>query len=177
MIGLIIAVAVAAMVVLYIYNILKSLKNMVYDGFAKLDAQLKRRYELIPDFVALVKSYSALEQDALESVIRAMSSVGTYSNLSLKEKLRIDEAIGDNISRLISLGDSYTNLRLTDGFEEISNELAKLEEELVKSRRYYNACISTYNMKLQQFPNTLFAEAFGFETMEDFATMPNEIRR
>lgn len=177
MIGLIVAIAVTAMFIWYIYNTLNALKKMVYEGFEKLDVQLKRRYELIPDFVALVKNYSALEQDAMDNVIRSMASAGAYTNLSLKEKLKIDEAIGDNITRLISLGDSYTNLRLTDGFETISNELTKLEEELIKARKYYNACVSTYNMKLQRFPNMLFAEAFGFETMEDFATMPNEIRR
>ena len=177
MIALIAAVAITTMFVWYIYNRTNALKNMVYDGFMNLDKELKKRYELLPEFIVLVKGYATLEQDALDNVIKSMPSMGTYSSLSLKDKLKVDESIGDCVTRLISLGDSYTNLRLTEGFEEVSNKLAKVEEELLKARRYYNACVSTYNMKLQQFPNRLFAEAFGFEVMEDFATMPNEIRR
>ncbi|MBR6688838.1 MAG: LemA family protein [Clostridia bacterium] len=172
MTGLIIALTTTGVIVFLIYNKLVTLRNMVEEAFSTMDVYLKKRWDLIPNLVAIVKNYANFEQEALERVVRARAL--TYSSMSMNDKLEADKNMADGVLKLVALGESYPNLTANENFIELAKELVKVEDEIAKSRKYYNGCVRVYNTKLQQFPNTLFAEAMGFKTWDMFAAEQNE---
>ena len=169
---LIAAILVTVVIVLLIYNKLVMLKNMVEESFSTMDVYLKKRWDLVPNLVATVKEYAMFEREALENVVRARTM--NYTNMSKKDKLDADATMSDGVVRLIALGESYPNLTANESFTNLADELIKLEDEIAKSRKYYNACVRMYNTKLEQFPNTLFAGAMGFSKCDMFAAETHE---
>ena len=168
------AIIAVSVIVLLIYNYLVNLRNLVKEAFSTMDIYLKKRWDLVPNLVATVRAYATYEQEAFENVVRARTM--NYSDMDMKDKLDADKTMADGVAKLVALGESYPNLMASESFSNLAKELTNIENEIAKSRKYYNGCVRLYNTKIEQFPNSLFAGAMGFEKWEMFAAEANERR-
>ena len=159
MITVIIIVGIAltiAISLILLYNGMVNGKNMVDEAWSGIGVQLKRRHDLIPSLVSAVKGYMTHEQDTLTKIaeLRAQA-VSASSSGSLSS---IANAVSEN----------YPDLRASENFMQLQEQLALLEDEIQLSRRYYNGTARDQNNRVLQFPGNLVARAFGFGKIEYF---------
>lgn len=159
-------VALAAM-----YNNLVTLRNRFKNAFAQIDVQLKRRYDLIPNLVEVVKKYMQHERETLEAVINARNSAvsannqaagnpgdpGAMKNLSAAEGM-LTGALG----RLFALSESYPDLKANQNMAQLQEELSSTENRVAFARQAFNDAVMSYNIGREKFPANLIAGMFNF---------------
>lgn len=166
-----IIIGVVVLLVLYVfmtYNSFIKLSNQVKEGFATMDVYLKKRWDLIPNVVETVKGYVQHEKDTLENIVNLRNSA--YENMSQDDKIGLNEQLSSGIGRLLALAENYPDLKANQNFMDLSAQLARVEEDIANSRKYYNAVVKNMNNKVQMFPSNIFAGIFGFKTMKMFET-------
>jgi LemA protein len=157
-----------------IYNRLIALKNEVKNAWKQIDVQLKRRHDLIPNLVSVVKGYMQYERDTLEKVVsaRARALAATY----LPEKAAAENVLTQALGRLFAVMENYPVLKSNLNVLELQEELTSTENKISFSRQLYNDLVANYTTKLEIFPNTLVASLFGFRT-EGFFSAEKDDRR
>ncbi|MGN1371793.1 MAG: LemA family protein [Candidatus Coprovivens sp.] len=158
--------------VLVIYNSFVKLNNKVKEAFSTMDVYLKKRWDLIPNIVDVVKGYAKYEKDTLKDIVEKRN--GIYDNMSDYEKIKTNEQLSNEISRIIGLVEAYPNLKANDNFKELSAQLTKVEDDIANSRKYYNGVVKIYNNKVEMFPNNIFAKLFGYKSKLMFEMTANE---
>lgn len=166
------AIAAIILFLVSIYNSLINLRNRVKNGFAQIDVQLTRRYDLIPNLVEAVKGYMKHERETLEAVINArntaVSSLDTAkldpSNAAAMQQLGQSEgALGAALGRLFALSEAYPDLKANQNMIQFQEELTSTENKVAFSRQAFNDAVLTYNNKAENFPNNIIAGMFNFE--------------
>jgi len=161
----IIAGIVIAIVLLFValtYNKLIQLRNKVKEAFSTMDVYLKKRYDLIPSLVEVVKGYAKHETDTLQNVTK-MRSEAKQGNLA--DAIHGEMKISDALKSIFVVVESYPELKANTNFLDLQGKLSKMEEEIAFSRRYYNGSVRAYNNQCQMFPFNLIASIFGFSTL------------
>ena len=154
------------------YNNLVVLRNRVKDGWAQVDVQLKRRFDLIPNLVETVKGYAKHENSTLTEVIEARNK---FQNATTPEEEM--EASGDlnkALSRLMVLTESYPELKANQNFLGLQSDLKDCEEKIAISRQFYNDTVLNYMNKREMFPSNIVASMFGFENIKYFEITEDE---
>ena len=146
-----------------IYNGLVQSRNRVDNSWAQVDVQLKRRYDLIPNLVETVKGYASHERETFERVTQARSAAQAASGPA-------EQAQAEGF-----LTQAYPELRATENFQNLQNELAETENKIAVSRQIYNDTVLTYNNKVQQIPTNIVASMTGFERREFFEAGPEAV--
>lgn len=159
-------VGLAAVFFVLLYNGLIRLKNKVEEAWSDIDVQLKRRYDLIPNLVSTVKGYAKHEKSVFEEVTKARTAAMDASNPAEKE--RAENMLSGALKSLFAVAENYPDLKADQNFLDLQQQLAALEEEIQKSRRYYNGNVREFNTKIQVFPNNLFANMLGFKNYDFF---------
>ncbi len=148
-----------------IYNSLVSLRVRSGEAWADIQTQLKRRHDLIPNLVETVKGYMSHERGVLEKVTElrgaAMGASGPAAAAQAEGQLT------QALRSLFAVAENYPQLRATENFMNLQQNLGQIEEQIQLSRRYYNAVVRDLNTRIQSFPSNLIASTFGF-TMRDF---------
>lgn len=160
----IIVVAIVVLLVLWLvssYNGFVRLRNKSEEAFSAMDVSLKKRYDLIPNFVETVKGYAKHEQDTLQAVINARNMAMNAN--SPEQKIANDNALSGTLKSLFALTESYPDLKANQNFLSLQNQLSRIEEEIAGSRRYYNGVVNKYNTKTEMFPGNILASLFGFK--------------
>jgi len=147
--GLAIALAVGAA---WLYNRLVAARNAVREAWAGVEVQLKRRHELIPRLVEATRAYADFERSLLARVASLRSGFDPEA----------EEAISDELARLLLVAEAYPELKASGNFLELQRALAEVEDDLALARRYYNGAVRVYNTVLESFPANVVARAFGF---------------
>ena len=163
------------LIIVYIFvtfNSFIKLNNKVKEAFATMDVYLKKRWDLVPNLVETVKGYAKHEKSTLEKVIELRNAI--YDNLSDNNKIKTNERITENISRIMLLAESYPELKASENFRSLSKELTKIEDEIAQSRKYYNAVVRMFNNKVETFPNNMIAGLLGYKTKLMFKTNGSE---
>lgn len=143
------------------YNGFVRLRNKSEEAFSAMDVSLKKRYDLIPNFVETVKGYAKHEQDTLQAVINARNMAMNAN--SPEQKIANDNALSGTLKSLFALTESYPDLKANQNFLSLQNQLSRIEEEIAGSRRYYNGVVNKYNTKTEMFPGNILASLFGFK--------------
>ena len=143
------------------YNGFIRLRNKSEEAFSAMDVSLKKRYDLIPNFVETVKGYAKHEQDTLQAVINARNMAMNAN--SPEQKIANDNALSGTLKSLFALTESYPDLKANQNFLSLQNQLSRIEEEIAGSRRYYNGVVNKYNTKTEMFPGNILASLFGFK--------------
>lgn len=144
------------------YNKLIKTRNKVDDNWSQIDVQLKRRFDLIPNFVETVKGYAKHEKDTLESVIKARN---TYLSANTPdEEIAADGELTKAISKLFALTESYPELKADTSFMNLQEQLKETENKIAAARSFYNDTVLIYNNAVQLFPTVLIAGLLGFKT-------------
>lgn len=158
---LIAVAAVAAVILMVLYNRLVHRRNLVSEGWSGMDVQLKRRHDLIPGLVEIVKGYASHEQETLEEVTRLRQVSQITSDIG--EKGAVESGITADIKKIFALVESYPDLKADQNFRNLQTALTETEENLQYARRYYNGTVRDLNVLVQSFPTNLVAKLFGFK--------------
>jgi len=149
-----------------IYNRLVSKREEVNEASSDIEVQLKRRADLIPNLVEVVKGYAAHEKEVLEKVTEARTRL--ISAKTVKEGLEADNMLTEALKTLFAVAENYPDLKANQNFLQLQQELVNTEDKIQASRRFYNSVAQEYNTTLKIFPNNLIAQFFGFKPVEYF---------
>ena len=165
---IIVAAAIALLIVFFIgtYNGFIRLRNKCEESFATMDAYLKKRWDLIPNLVETVKGYATHEKETLESVIRARNMA--MGSQSISELQKGENALAAGLKSLFALSESYPDLKANQSFVNLQDQLQTLENDILQSRKYYNAVVKSLNTKRELFPQSLIAGMMNLEKKEYF---------
>ena len=166
-----IVVAIVAWVIIA-YNGLVGLKKRAKEAWARLDVQLKRRYDLIPNLVETVKGYAVHEKELFEKVTQArVSAMGAQG---LKAKAEAENMLSGTLKSLFAVSENYPDLKASVNFLELQRELTDTEDKIQASRRFYNTNVRDLNIKIESFPANMIAGMFNFTKMELFEASAGE---
>ena len=175
-VGIIVLLAVILIIWIWAtYNAFVRLKNNVDEGYSTMDVYMKKRYDLIPNLVETVKGYAKHEEETLEGVMQARYSCMSANNI--EEKAKYENMLTGTLKSLFAVTENYPNLKADQNFIDLQNSLKTLEEEIATSRKYYNGCVKTYNIKRESFPSNMIAKCFKFEKRELFEITEVEERK
>ena len=155
------------------YNSLVQSRNKVKEAFSTMDVYLKKRYELIPNLVEVVKGYAKHESDTLQKATQMRADA---QNGDLSQAINGEMKIGDALKSLFVVVEAYPDLKANTNFLDLQERLSKMEEEIAFSRRYYNGSVRGYNNLCQMFPFNLVAGMFGHKALPMYA-VENEQER
>ena len=156
---------IAIMLIAY-YNKFVRMKNLTEEAWSGIDVQLKKRYNLIPNLVNAVKGYATHEKEVFENVA-AMRSTGINAQ-TVKDQIAAENMITQALGKLFAVAENYPDLKANTNFLQLQSELADIEDDIEKSRRYYNGAARENNIAIQSFPGNLVAASFGFGKYEYF---------
>jgi len=159
-----IVIAVVAVIFLWVvgtYNSFIKGKNRVDEAFSTMDVYMKKRYDLIPNLVETVKGYAKHETETLESVISARAKA--VNSESVEDQLEAERNLSGALGRLLAISESYPDLKANENFLDLQNQLKGIEGEIASSRKFYNAVVKEYNIKVESIPSNIIAGIFGFK--------------
>ncbi len=157
---------VLAVIVIGIYNSLVSKRQTCNQAFADVDVQLKQRQNLVPNLVETVKGYASHEKDTLMQVVEARNSA--ISAQGPADSARAEGMLASSLARLFALAENYPDLKASQNFKQLQEELSTIEDKLAAARRFFNSAVADFNTAIEQFPAALFASTFGFTKREFF---------
>jgi len=167
-----IAIVVLVVVVLLVlwligvYNSLVKLKNRVKEAWSDIDVQLKRRYDLIPNLVETVKGYMTHERETLTKVTEARAAAMSAKGIEAKGKA--ENMLSDTLKSLFALSENYPDLKASQNFLQLQDEISDTENKIQASRRFYNGQVRDFNTKIEVFPNNIVAGMMKFKAWEFF---------
>jgi len=151
---------------IFIYNRLVGDKNRVLSSWSDIDVQLKRRHDLIPKLVDAVKGYAAYESAVLTEVTELRNRSEQSGNVA--EIGGVETQIAGRVRNLVALAEDYPDLKADDAFLALQKDLTDVENTIQYARRYYNGAVRMLNTRIDTFPDTLVARAFGFISADYF---------
>jgi LemA protein len=160
------AIVVLVFIFVGIYNGLVRDRNRVDNAWSQVDVQLKRRYDLIPNLVETVKGYATHEQETFENVTKARS--GAQAASTPGEQAQAENFLTQALRQLFAVAEDYPELRASDNFQSLQDDLEETENKIAVSRQIYNDTVLTYNNKVQQIPTNIVASMTGFTAREFF---------
>jgi LemA protein len=143
------------------YNDLVQKQVQVKTAWGQVENQLQRRYDLIPNYVETVKGYAKQETTIFTAIADARARIGSAQ--TVKEKIDSNNELSGALARLLVVVENYPQLKSTENFMRLQDELAGTENRIATERMRYNDTVSTYNIRVRQFPANLVAGAFNFE--------------
>ncbi len=168
-IPLLLALAVVGWFVLT-YNRLVRLRNQIKNAWKQIDVQLKRRYDLIPNLVEVVKDYMSYEQETLKKVIEARG--WALSATGPERKAAAENALTESLKSLFAVVENYPELKANQNVSSLQEELTSTENKISFARQYFNDSVMTYNNLIQSVPSNLIARTFDFTPGEYFEGGP-----
>jgi len=157
-----------------VFNGLVVLKNRAKEAWADIDVQLKRRYDLIPNLVETVKGYATHERELFEKVTQARAAAMNAQGVQAKGEA--ENMLSGTLKSLFAVSENYPELKASQNFLALQNELTDTEDKIQAARRFYNTNVRDLNIKIESFPANMIAGSFGFTKMDLFQTV-NETER
>ncbi|CUV66019.1 LemA protein [Sulfurovum sp. enrichment culture clone C5] len=154
-----------------IYNNLVAKKNQIDNGFAQIEVQLKRRYDLIPNLIEVAKKYMAHEKETLEAVIAARNEASSSlakmeSHLddsnAVAQFNKAEQGLVGAMGKMNFVMEAYPDLKANENMMQLSEELSTTENRISYARQAYNDFVLSFNTYRQSFPQNLFTNMFGF---------------
>ena len=166
-----VAVAVIVLFLIFTYNGLVRLRNMVDEAWNQISVQLKRRHDLIPNLVNAVKGYMDFEQETLTQVIEARSAAVSATERgpgAAGEAAVAENFLTGALRQLFALVENYPDLKANENVMQLQEELTTTENQIGFSRQHYNSTVREFNTAIQVFPNLVLAGPLGFRERDYF---------
>lgn len=173
MIITIVVMAVILLLIIFIYNNLVRAKVRTDEAWSDITVQMKRRFDLIPNLVESVKAYAKHESTVFEKVTEARAN-----SLGAQTVGEVSKAEGDlqkALKSLFAVAEAYPQLRASENFQKLQDEITDTEDKIQASRRFYNGAARDLNIKIQTFPTNIFAGMMGFKIREFFEVAGEEV--
>ena len=157
-----IGVLVLVVIVMFLmYNSLVTKKNRVQNAWHQIDVQLKKRADLIPNLMETVKGYMRYEKSVLEGVTKARTAF--LNAKTVKDKAQATNMLTGALKSLFAVAENYPDLKASQNFMQLQEELSGLESKIAYARQFYNDTVMQYSIALQSFPTNIIAKIFGFK--------------
>lgn len=160
-------ILVPSIAVAVMYNRLVRLRNSIKESWSDVDTELKRRYDLIPNLVSTVKGYAKHEREVFDEVTRAREAALTNTGSPAAQAKDENQLVGA-LRSLFAIAENYPDLKASQNFLSLQQELANTEDRIQAARRFYNANVRENNVMIQSFPSNIIANLFGFKEAEFF---------
>jgi LemA protein len=151
-----------------IYNGLVGGRTQAQTAWSQIDVQLKRRHDLIPNLVQVVKDAMGYEQETLTKVIQARNAAVAASTAGPAQAAPAEAALSQATRGLLGLVESYPQLKANENVKQLQEELTTTENKIAFARQFYNDSVASYNVRRQSFPAVLAAASLGFGPMQLF---------
>lgn len=164
-----IVLIILAIVVLWLivaYNRFIRLRRQTDEAWSDIDVQLKRRHDLIPNLVETVKGYATHEREAFENVTKARAQA--ISATGAAQKGQAENMLSGALKSLFAVAEAYPQLRASENFSKLQEELSDTENKIQAARRFYNGNVRDLNIAVESFPSNIIAKIFGFKQAEFF---------
>ncbi|HLO58859.1 MAG TPA: LemA family protein [Bacteroidales bacterium] len=160
MIVILIILVVVVLLIIGLYNRLVKLRNNRENAFADIDVQLKQRLDLIPQLVEAVKAYMKHESTVLTDITNARTSA--LQARTINEKVAAENQLTSALQGLNVAVEAYPDLKASQNFIQLQEEIADIENKLAAARRFFNSATKELNNAVQTFPSNILAGMFGF---------------
>jgi LemA protein len=157
------------------YNGFVVLKTRIQEALSGIDVQLKRRADLIPNLVESVKCYAKHEKEVFENVTAARSAL--LSAQSPADKAEANNQLTGALKTLFAVAENYPELKASNNFIQLQQELTDTEDKVAYSRQFYNSNVTDFNTKVATFPSSIIANMFGFKPFEFFTAADADRKR
>ncbi len=161
--------------VVVVYNGLVKTRQMVRESWSGIDTELKRRYDLIPNLMEVVKGYATHEKELFSTVAEARAQA-LASDGDTRSQARDERALVSGVRQLLAVAEGYPELKASDNFLDLQNELANTEDRIQAARRFFNANVRDLNTSVESFPSNIIAAMLNFEK-EDFFEVEKAVIR
>lgn len=176
MVWIILAIVVLLVIfIISIYNGLVRSRLKAKNAWSQIDVQLQRRFDLIPNLIEVVKGYMGHESDVLTKVTELRSSWANATTVG--EKAELDNQLSGTLKTIMAISENYPDLKASQNFSELQEELRNTENKISFSRQFYNDSVTMYNTKLEVFPSNIIANMFNFKAEELFKVDSEEARK
>lgn len=165
-------VVVLALWVFMTYNSLVTLRNRVREAWSQIDVQLKRRSSLIPNLVETVKGYAKHEKEVFTQVTEARSALVSAKNPH--EAAAANDMLSGALKSLFAVAEAYPNLRASENFKQLQDEISDTETKVAASRQFYNTNVLDLNNSLETVPSAWIGSIFNFTKEEFFKATEEE---
>jgi len=143
------------------YNDMISLQEQNKTAWAQVENQLQRRNDLIPNYVETVKGYAKQETTIFTAIADARARIGSAQ--TVPDKIAANNDLSGALARLLVVIENYPELKSSENFMRLQDELSGTENRISTERKRYNDAVMTYNVRVRQFPANLVAASFNFE--------------
>ncbi len=147
--------------IIVIYNGFIALKNNIDQNWGNIDVLLKQRFDELPKLIKVCEGYMQHEQKTLEAVVKARSMVN--SARSDEQRMQAQNMLTDTLKSLFMVVERYPDLKADAAFRQLGNRVSEIEDQIADRRELYNASVTIYNTRLEQFPDVFVARAFNFD--------------
>ena len=154
------------------YNKLVRLRNRADAVWADIEVQLKRRHDLVPNLVETVEAYAVHERATLDEVTQARRQAVEAS--STDDATRAENVLTGALGRLLATAEDYPELEAEDRFQDLHNDLRRLEDVIALARQAYNLSVQAYNNAVQTVPTNLVAWIASFPAREFLSAPASE---
>lgn len=164
---IIVSIALVFLGFMWLYNRLVRQRNRLREAWSGIEVQLKRRHDLIPGLVEVVKGYRDHEKELLVAVAESRSSAKQVDHSKVGETGKAEDGLSENVGRLMILAEKYPEIKADTQFGDLAKNLVEVEDQLQYARRYYNGCARDMNNLIETFPSSLVAK-FSHSSRVDF---------
>ncbi|GBD88527.1 lemA family protein [bacterium BMS3Abin03] len=164
----IVVISIVALVIIWLvitYNLFVRDRNLISEAWSGIDVQLKRRHNLIPNLVEIVKSYSKYERELFNEITEKRTKTVNIENI--KEKATAETDLSGMLKSLFAVVENYPDLKANVNYLDLQNQLTEIEDQIQYARRYYNGTVRNYNIRVESFPGNIVAGIFDFK-QEDY---------
>lgn len=169
-------VVIVGLYLMVFYNGLVRGRNLVEEAWSGISVQLKRRHDLIPALVNIVKGYATHETEVLRQITEARAQAIHASPGNVEAVMKAENGLSQALRSLFAVAENYPQLNASENFLQLQQQLSELEDEIQMARRYYNGTARDQNNRVLQFPGNLIAGLFGFNKITYFE-LDNEMER
>lgn len=176
-IAAIIVGVIAILLIIFVivaYNGLVRLNQQSDEAWSDITVQLKRRLDLIPNLVNTVKGYATHEKTVFTDVTKARTAVTEAKGPA--ETAKADNMFEQTLKSLFAVAENYPQLKASDNFRALQDELSDTEDKIMASRRFYNGVVRDFNTKRKTFPTNIFANMLGFKSDKEFFELTESAR-
>ncbi|MHC0441045.1 LemA family protein [Flavobacterium sp. 3-210] len=157
----------------FAYNSLIEKRNNVTNAFSAIDVMLKKRFDLIPNLVEVVKQYTNYEQSTLTKIVELRAKANSGS-LTEAEKASLDTKLSTAVKGLMVTVENYPDLKANTNFINLQSTWTESEEQIAAARRTYNAAVTSYNNAIMMFPGNLFSGMLNYTKIDVLETAEEE---
>jgi LemA protein len=163
---------VAALVAWFIsyYNRIRVLANRIEEAWAQIDVQLQKRFDLVPNLVETVKGYASHEREIFEGIAEARAGMVRGSR---EERMQASNALSGVMGRLFAVAEAYPDLKASDNFRLLQEQLEGIENKIAYARQFYNSSVLSFNNLITTIPGVWFA---GGRAKHEFLEAPEAAR-